>query len=226
MDHEGALEKGELGECKLVSSKISLMMKIEKNTVVSLIYRLTDAQDNLIEESSDPMVYLHGGYAGTFPKIEELLEAQEIGFETKVQLEPQDAFGEYDAELLRIENRDRFPEPLEVGMQFEGIPSTDEEEDENAEFADPDDEDLDSLIYTITDLAEDRVVLDANHPLAGIALRFWLQVTNVRPASTEEIENGRANDQIGLQVDQFEEEDYENLDDLLPPESDRPGTLH
>ena len=140
------------------------MMKIEKNTVVSLIYRLTDAQDNLIEESSDPMVYLHGGYAGTFPKIEELLESQEIGFETKVQLEPQDAFGEYDAELLRIENRDRFPEPLEVGMQFEGIPSTDEEEDENAEFADPDDEDLDSLIYTITDLAEDRVVLDANHP--------------------------------------------------------------
>jgi FKBP-type peptidyl-prolyl cis-trans isomerase SlyD len=226
MDREGALEKVELGECKLVSSKISLMMKIEKNTVVSLIYRLTDAQDNLIEESSDPMVYLHGGYAGTFPKIEELLEAQEIGFETKVQLEPQDAFGEYDAELLRIENRDRFPEPLEVGMQFEGIPSADEEEDENAEFADPDDEDLDSLIYTITDLAEDRVVLDANHPLAGIALRFWLQVTNVRPASTEEIENGRANDQIGLQVDQFEEEDYENLDDLLPPESDRPGTLH
>jgi FKBP-type peptidyl-prolyl cis-trans isomerase SlyD len=216
----------ELGECKLVSSKISLMMKIEKNTVVSLIYRLTDAQDNLIEESSDPMVYLHGGYAGTFPKIEELLESQEIGFETKVQLEPQDAFGEYDAELLRIENRDRFPEPLEVGMQFEGIPNTDEEEDENAEFADLDDEDLDSLIYTITDLAKDRVVLDANHPLAGIALRFWLQVTNVRPASTEEIENGRANDQIGLQVDQFEEEDFENLDDLLPPESDRPGTLH
>jgi FKBP-type peptidyl-prolyl cis-trans isomerase SlyD len=220
------LEKVELGVCKLVSSKISLMMKIEKNTVVSLIYRLTDAQDNLIEESSDPMVYLHGGYAGTFPKIEELLESQEIGFETKVQLEPQDAFGEYDAELLRIENRDRFPEPLEVGMQFEGIPSADEEEDENAEFVDPDDEDLDSLIYTITDLAEDRVVLDANHPLAGIALRFWLQVTNVRPASTEEIENGRANDQIGLQVDQFEEDDYENLDDLLPPESDRPGTLH
>jgi len=220
------LEKVELGECKLVSSKISLMMKIEKNTVVSLIYRLTDAQDNLIEESSDPMVYLHGGYAGTFPKIEELLESQEIGFETKVQLEPQDAFGEFDAELLRIENRDRFPEPLEVGMQFEGIPSADEEEDENAEFADPDDEDLDSLIYTITDLAEDRVVLDANHPLAGIALRFWLQVTNVRPASPEEIENGRADDQIGLQVDQFEEEDYENLDDLLPPESDRPGTLH
>mgnify|MGYP003337697286 FL=1 len=71
-------------------------MKIEKNTVVSLIYRLSDAQGNLIEESADPMIYLHGGYAGTFPKIEELLEGQEVGFETNVQLEPQDAFGEYD----------------------------------------------------------------------------------------------------------------------------------
>jgi len=74
-------------------------MKIEKNTVVSLIYRLSDAQGNLIEESADPMIYLHGGYAGTFPKIEELLEGQEIGFETNIQLEPQDAFGDYDAEL-------------------------------------------------------------------------------------------------------------------------------
>lgn len=217
----------ELGECKVVSSKISLMMKIEKNTVVSLIYRLTDAQDNLIEESSDPMVYLHGGYAGTFPKIEELLEGQEIGFETRVQLEPNDAFGEYDAELLNIESRDRFPEPLEVGMQFEGIPNPSKDQEEDAEFADiEEEEDSESLIYTITDLAEDRVVLDANHPLAGMAIRFWLQVTDMRPASPEEIENGRADDQIGLQVDQFDDEDDENLDELLPPDLDRPGTLH
>ena len=57
-------------------------MKVKKNTVVSLIYRLTDAQDNLIEESAEPMIYLHGDYEGTFPKIEEALEGQEIGFET------------------------------------------------------------------------------------------------------------------------------------------------
>ena len=104
------VEMEELGECNEVSSRIYLM-KIEKNTVVSLIYRLSDAQGNLIEESADPMIYLHGGYAGTFPKIEELLEGQEIGFETNVQLEPQDAFGDYDAELLRIEQRDRCDRP-------------------------------------------------------------------------------------------------------------------
>jgi FKBP-type peptidyl-prolyl cis-trans isomerase SlyD len=215
----------ELGGCNEVSSRISLM-KIEKNTVVSLIYRLSDAQGNLIEESADPMIYLHGGYAGTFPKIEELLEGQEIGFETNLQLEPHDAFGDYDAELLRIEQRDRFPEPLEIGMQFEGVPSPDDEED-GAEFIAADDEDEETLIYTITDLAEDRVILDANHPLAGMALRFWIQVTEIRLASSEEVENGRAEDAMGLMIgDQDDDTDYDNLDDLISNGPDNHPTLH
>jgi FKBP-type peptidyl-prolyl cis-trans isomerase SlyD len=216
----------ELGECNEVSSRIYLM-KIEKNTVVSLIYRLSDAQGNLIEESADPMIYLHGGYAGTFPKIEELLDGQEVGFETNVQLEPQDAFGDYDAELLRIEQRDRFPEPLEIGMQFEGVPSTDDEE-EGAEFlAADDDEDQETLIYTITDLAEDRVILDANHPLAGMALRFWIQVTEVRSATNEEVENGRAEDAMCLMIgEQDDDTDYDSLDDLTGPDHGNHPTLH
>jgi FKBP-type peptidyl-prolyl cis-trans isomerase SlyD len=215
----------ELGGCNEVSSRISLM-KIEKNTVVSLIYRLSDAQGNLIEESADPMIYLHGGYAGTFPKIEELLEGQEIGFETNVQLEPHDAFGDYDAELLRIEQRDRFPEPLEIGMQFEGVPSPNDEED-GAEFIAADDEDEQTLIYTITDLAEDRVILDANHPLAGMALRFWIQVTEIRLASSEEVENGLAEDAMGLMIgDQDDDTDYDNLDDLISNSPNNHPTLH
>lgn len=215
----------ELGGCNEVSSRISLM-KIEKNTVVSLIYRLSDAQGNLIEESADPMIYLHGGYAGTFPKIEELLEDQEVGFETNIQLEPHDAFGDYDAELLRIEQRNRFPEPLEIGMQFEGVPSLDDEED-GAEFIAADDEDEQTLIYTVTDLAEDRVILDANHPLAGMALRFWIQVTEVRLATSEEVENGRAQDAMGLMIgDQDDDTDYDNLDDLISNGPDNHPTLH
>ncbi len=218
------MEKEELGGCIVVSSKISLM-KIEKNTVVTLIYRLSDAQDNLIEESVEPMVYLHGGYAGTFPKIEELLDGQEIGFETNLQLEPQDAFGEYDADLLRIEQRDRFPEPLEIGMQFEGVPSSDDDE-EGAEFFAAD-EDEETLIYTITDLAEDRVILDANHPLAGMALRFWVQVSDIRLASPEEVENGRADDSMGLMVGESDDDtDYENLDDLMNLSKTNHPTLH
>jgi FKBP-type peptidyl-prolyl cis-trans isomerase SlyD len=218
------VEKEELGGCIVVSSKMSLM-KIEKNTVVTLIYRLSDSQDNLIEESVEPMVYLHGGYAGTFPKIEELLDGQEIGFETDLQLEPQDAFGEYDADLLRIEQRERFPEPLEIGMQFEGVPSSDDDE-EGAEFFAADD-DEETLIYTITDLAEDRVILDANHPLAGMALRFWIQVSDIRAATPEEVENGRADDSMGLMVGESDDDtDYENLDDLMNVSKTNHPTLH
>ena len=158
-----------------------LRMKIEKNTVVSLRYKLTDAQNNIIEEPDSPMVYLHGGYEGTFPKIETLLDGQDVGYEASIQLEPSEAFGEYDPELLKIEPRARFPEPLEVGMQFEGVP------DEEGE--DSDDEDEDPLIYTVTDVADSQVVLDGNHPLAGMALRFWVQVEDIRSATDEEIEN-------------------------------------
>jgi FKBP-type peptidyl-prolyl cis-trans isomerase SlyD len=157
-------------------------MKIEKNTIVSLRYKLTDAQNNVIEEPDSPMVYLHGGYEGTFPKIETLLDGQDIGYEATIQLEPNEAFGEYDPELLKIEPRTRFPEPLEVGMQFEGVPDAQED-------AGVDDVDDEPLIYTVTDVADNQVVLDGNHPLAGMALRFWVQVEDVRVATDEEIEN-------------------------------------
>lgn len=160
-----------------------LRMKIEKNTVVSLRYKLTDAQNNIIEEPDSPMVYLHGGYEGTFPKIETLLDGQDVGYEASIQLEPSEAFGEYDPELLKIEPRARFPEPLEVGMQFEGVP--DEEEGDAADDLDDDE----PLIYTVTDVADSQVVLDGNHPLAGMALRFWVQVEDIRAATDEEIEN-------------------------------------
>jgi len=159
-----------------------LRMKIEKNTVVSLRYKLTDAQNNIIEEPDSPMVYLHGGYEGTFPKIETLLDGQNLGYEASIQLEPSEAFGEYDPELLKIEPRARFPEPLEIGMQFEGVPDAEEEDD-------ADEVDDDPLIYTVTDVADSQVVLDGNHPLAGMALRFWVQVEDIRAATDQEIEN-------------------------------------
>lgn len=148
-------------------------MKIVKNTVVTVDYKLSDAQDNLIEESREPMVYLHGGYENTLPKIEEALDGKETGFKTTIQVEPEDAFGEYDAELVKVEPRNRLPTPLEVGMQFEGMPDGDEGEE--------------SVIFTVTDIADDKVVLDGNHPLAGMALRFTLSVTEVREATAEEI---------------------------------------
>jgi len=149
-------------------------MKIAKNTVVTVHYTLSDAQGNLIEEGGEPMVYLHGDYENTLPKIEEALDGKEPGYQTMLQVEPADAFGEYDPQLLKIEPRNRLPTPLEVGMQFEGTPEGDEDGE-------------DSLIFTVTDIADDKVVLDGNHPLAGMALRFTLNVAEVRAATAEEI---------------------------------------
>jgi FKBP-type peptidyl-prolyl cis-trans isomerase SlyD len=150
------------------------MMKIAKNTVVTVNYKLSDAQNNLIEDGSQPMVYLHGGYENTLPKIEEELDGKEEGYTSTIQVEPDDAFGDYDPALVKVEPRNRLPEPLEVGMQFEGMP-------------DANDADEEAMIFTVTDIADDKVVLDGNHPLAGMALRFELTVVGVRAASDEEI---------------------------------------
>ena len=149
-------------------------MNIAKNTVVTLHYKISDAQGYLIEESNEPMVYLHGGYENTLPKIEEALDGKNIGYETTVHLEPEDAFGDYDPSLIKIEPRNRLPEPIEVGMQFEGTP-------------DGDDADEETLVFTVTDIADDKVVLDGNHPLAGMALRFSLNVAAVRVATEDEV---------------------------------------
>lgn len=197
-------------------------MKIEKNTVVSLRYKLTDAQNNIIEEPDAPMVYLHGGYEGTFPKIETLLDGQDLGYEASIQLEPSEAFGEYDPELLKIEPRARFPEPLEVGMQFEGVPDAEEEGGAG-------DEDDDPLIYTVTDVADSQVVLDGNHPLAGMALRFWVQVEGVRTATDEEIENrypeGGEAFAFGMPGDESDDGDDESAGDTSSAGTSSP-TLH
>ena len=204
-------------------------MKIEKNTIVSLRYKLSDAQNNIIEEPDTPMVYLHGGYAGTFPKIESLLDGKDIGFETTVQLEPQDAFGEYDPNLLKIEPRERFPEPLEIGMQFEGVPEEQSSEEiEATELNDDDDDDegVDTLIYTVTDLADKQVVLDGNHPLAGMALRFWLQVEDVRQATDDEIANQHPQSEDGFGMD-LADDDLDDLDLSGTAQRDQgPRTLH
>lgn len=200
-------------------------MKIEKNTIVSLRYKLTDAQNNVIEEPDSPMVYLHGGYEGTFPKIETLLDGQDIGYEATIQLEPSEAFGEYDPELLKIEPRTRFPEPLEVGMQFEGIPDADEESDA---AEDADDE---PLIYTVTDVADSQVVLDGNHPLAGMALRFWVLVEDIRTATDDEIQNrypkGGESFTFGMPNDDEEDADEEAFSGTaLGSTRPNPRTLH
>lgn len=158
-------------------------MQVLKNTVVTLNYRVTDLQGQGVDEGEHPIVYLHGGYDGIFPLIEEKLQGKNVGDTLDVVLEPEDAFGEYDAELVIIEPRNLFPDNIEVGMQFERG-SEDGDDDE---------------LFTITDIADDKVVVDGNHPLAGMSLRFVCTVTEVRPASAVELEHHHVHGEHGHQ---------------------------
>ncbi|SFD99105.1 peptidylprolyl isomerase [Nitrosomonas sp. Nm166] len=151
-------------------------MRIEKNTVVSLNYELSDATGNILEQTDTPISYLHGGYGGIFPLVEEALHEKEIGYSCSVSMEPEDTFGEYDAELIRVEPRSSFPDNVAVGMHFEG----------GAEGSD------DVIIYKVTDVTDDTVVVDGNHPFAGMTLNFICTVTAVRPATPEEISHQHA----------------------------------
>ena len=158
-------------------------MPIERGTVVTLAFELRNARGESLEDEDARLAYLHGGFGGIFPKVEEALEGKEVGDEMAVTLEPGDAFGEYDAELLRVEPRERFPETLEVGMQFEGVPGDRAEE---------------SRIYTITDITDDTVVVDANHPLAGERLWFRCAVSDIRPATPEELTHWHVHGDFGI----------------------------
>ena len=157
-------------------------MRIERGTVVTLAYELKDADGEPLEESGVSLAYLHG-YGGIFPKVEAALEGKEVGHEMKITLEPDDAFGEYDAELLRVEPRERFPEALEIGMQFEGVPGDDEDA---------------ARIYTVTDIAADKVVVDANHPYAGERVWFSCSVKDVRKATPDELSHGHPHGDLGV----------------------------
>jgi FKBP-type peptidyl-prolyl cis-trans isomerase SlyD len=157
-------------------------MLIARNTVVTLKYSVKDSDGTAVDAGAAPLVYLHGGYGGIFDRIEEELQGKAVGDALEVKLEPEDAFGEYDAELVAIEPRQLFPENIEVGMQFER--GSEDGEDDDA-------------LFTITDIADDKVVVDGNHPLAGIALLFSCTVTAVRAATTEEITHGHVHGEHG-----------------------------
>ncbi|MED5621249.1 FKBP-type peptidyl-prolyl cis-trans isomerase [Ideonella sp. BN130291] len=162
-------------------------MLIQAPCVVSLTWTLSDAQGQAIDELKEPVEFFFGG-DDLLPKVEEALAGQEAGHEAFLQLEPEHAFGDYNPDLVCYEERSIFPEQVEPGMQFEGLPEGSSTPDM------PQD-----VIYTVTEVYPSHVVLDGNHPLAGIALRLQMQVRDVREATEEEIEAGSVGE-AGLTV--------------------------
>ncbi|MEI6599207.1 MAG: peptidylprolyl isomerase [Comamonadaceae bacterium] len=148
-------------------------MKIEKNSAVTLRYKVCDAAGKVLEQSSEPLAYLHGGYGNLFPKVEQALEGKTSGYQTTLDLSPQDAFGERDESLVQAIPKSDFPPGVKVGGQLQAQGS-----------------DGRARMFTVMKIKGQSVMLDGNHPLAGKALRFALTVTEVRAATEEEIAHG------------------------------------
>ena len=151
-------------------------MKITPQCVVALTWTLKDTLGELLDELEEPVEFLLGGN-DLLAKIEEALQGHEPGDKADLHLEPENAFGDYDENLVFLELRKIFPAELEEGMTFDGaaLPAgTGADTPKNK-------------IYTVTEIYPDHVVLDGNHPLAGIALRLSLKVDSVREATEAEI---------------------------------------
>lgn len=151
-------------------------MHIEAPCVVSLTWTLSDAQNRPIDELSSAVEFFVGG-DDLLAKVEEALAGHEVGDELNLQLEPEHAFGDYRPELVCFEDRKLFPEQLEAGMTFEGLPPGAVTPDMPAD-----------AVYVVTEVYPSHVVLDGNHPLAGMALRLRMKVVDVRAATDDEIE--------------------------------------
>ena len=157
-------------------------MKIEKDTVVTLRYKVADARGKLLEEAKEPMAYLHGGYGNTLAKIEAALDGQTVGYQTSLLLQPEDAFGLRDESLAQTMPRRDFPPGVKVGGQLQG------------RTADGRDQ-----VFNVVKIMGDTVLLDGNHPWAGKVLRFSIKVTDVRAAAPEELAHGHVHGAHGHQ---------------------------
>ena len=150
-------------------------MTIENDCVVSIDYVLTDNDGNVIDksEANEPLRYLHG-HAKIIPGLENELAGKTTGDELNVKVDPKDGYGEVEPSLIQDVPKEQFAaiENLSAGMQVQA--QTDQG----------------PLVFTITEVKDDTVMVDGNHPLAGIELNFAVKVVEVRKAEQTEIEHG------------------------------------
>ena len=153
-------------------------MMISAPCVVSLTWKLNDGQNRPIDELAEPVEFFYGG-TDLLAKVEEALAGYGPGDTLQVHLEPEHGFGDYKAELVCFEARALFPDELTTGMAFEGLPAGSVTPDMPAD-----------AIYLVSEIYSSHVVMDGNHPLAGMSLRMAIKVRGVRAATDEEIEAG------------------------------------
>ncbi|RYZ04409.1 MAG: peptidylprolyl isomerase [Comamonadaceae bacterium] len=153
-------------------------MEITPSCVVALTWTLKDTLGEELDRLEEPVEFLVGG-SDLLAKIEEALQGHEAGDKLDLHLEPEDAFGDYDETRVFLEPRSIFPPELQEGLTYEELPAGHTSQD----LPSP-------ALFTVTEIYPEHVVLDANHPLAGIALRLHLKVEAVREATEEEVGAG------------------------------------
>ena len=156
-------------------------MEISEQCVVGLTWTMKDTLGEVLDVLDDPVEFLVGG-DDLFDAIEQALQGHEPGAKVLLQLEPEQAFGDFNDQLLFLEPRALFPKEIEEGMTFDGA----------ALPAGVSDEIPKAAIYVVTEVYPEHVVLDGNHPLAGIALRLDISVRSVREATEDEVGRGTA----------------------------------
>jgi FKBP-type peptidyl-prolyl cis-trans isomerase SlyD len=154
-------------------------MKISPPCVVGLTWVMKDSLGEVLDELDEPVEFLVGG-RDLLEAVEQGLMGKQAGDRVDLHLEPEQAFGDYDENRVFLQARGQFPQDLEEGMLFEGSALA-----SSASEPIPTD-----LMYTVTDIYPEHVVLDGNHPLAGIAIRLHVRVASVRQAQVEEIGAG------------------------------------
>ncbi|STZ56275.1 FKBP-type peptidyl-prolyl cis-trans isomerase slyD [Moraxella lacunata] len=153
------------------------MSMIANDTVVRFNYTLTNSDGDVLDKSNgEPLAYLHGHH-NIIPGLEAQMEGKGAGDKFTVTVAPEDAYGEYLAEAVQEVPRANFQgvDNIEVGMQFQS--QTD---------------DGHVMLVTVKDVNDDVVVVDGNHPLAGVTLTFDVEVIDVREATADEIAHGHA----------------------------------
>jgi FKBP-type peptidyl-prolyl cis-trans isomerase SlyD len=157
----------------------SQLHQVQPQCVVALTWVMTDSLGEELDTLDEPAEFLVGG-VDLLAKIDEALQAKFVGEVLNLYLEPQDAFGDYIEQLVYFAPRDKFPEQLEEGMLFEGLPpgcNPDAPKD---------------VVFHVTDIYPEHVVLDGNHPLAGMSLKIRIKIESIREATIEEIGKGSA----------------------------------
>jgi FKBP-type peptidyl-prolyl cis-trans isomerase SlyD len=160
---------------------LSANAPITSSSVVALTWVLKDMQGEVLDTLEEPVEFFVGG-DDLLQSIADALLQHVAGNTLQLHLEPEQAFGDYDENLVFVEPRSRFPQELEEGMVFDGhaLPA------ECSSDMPP------HVLYVVTDIYPEHVVLDGNHPLAGIGLYLHLTIHSVRDATSGEMEQGTA----------------------------------